>query len=99
LEENSDDYEEHTTQEPGLGFDNGDVSFEEMDDAVPYICGSFNGWRYQKMRKVYDLCSELDSENFMPVWDECQDRGLIKMSAKLKTCTPHERNIYERTRK
>ena len=31
---------------PGLGHVDGSASYDELEDKVPYICGSFTGWRY-----------------------------------------------------
>ena len=51
-----------TGLDPGLGFANGTLSYDELDDRVPYISGTFTGWRYQKMRPVFEICSEYDKD-------------------------------------
>ena len=28
---------------------NGNLKYSALDNQVPYICGSFTGWRYRKM--------------------------------------------------
>ena len=33
--------------EPGLGFVDGNLSYDELQDKVPYLAGSFTGWRYK----------------------------------------------------
>jgi hypothetical protein len=51
-----------TGYDPGLGFANGTLPYDELDDRRPYIAGSFTGWRYQKMRSVFEICSEFDKD-------------------------------------
>lgn len=31
---------------PGLGHADGTVDYDELEDRVPYLSGSFTGWRY-----------------------------------------------------
>jgi len=33
------------------------------------------------MRKVHDITTEMDGDNYMDVWNECKDRGLIRRQA------------------
>ena len=53
-----------TTLEPGIGFANGSAPYDELEDQVPYLAGSMNGWRYQKMKTVFDYCNKLDGYSF-----------------------------------
>ena len=45
---------------PGLGFARGNLSYEDLDDRVPYLTGSFTGWRYRKMIPVHEFCQRID---------------------------------------
>jgi hypothetical protein len=56
---------------PGLGHVNGALPYDELDDGVPYIAGSFTGWRYKKMQRVYDICGSFDSDYLEP-FERCK---------------------------
>lgn len=40
---------------PELGFTNGSLPYEQLDDKIPYIAGSFTGWHYKKMIPLHDF--------------------------------------------
>ena len=57
------DYEESEKNvDPGLGHVNGSLPYDDLDDQVPYISGSFSGWRYKKMLPVHELCKRMDRD-------------------------------------
>ena len=41
------DFIENETNE--LVYENTDVKYSQLDNQVPFICGSFTGWRYRRM--------------------------------------------------
>ena len=41
---------------------NGGLAYEDLDDRIPYLCGSFTGWRYIKMHSLGDFCREHDTK-------------------------------------
>jgi hypothetical protein len=47
-------------ESPGLGFENGNLPYESLKDKVPYIAGSFTGWRYKSMRPLHEWTREVD---------------------------------------
>ena len=56
--------------DPGLGHTDGSLTYEEMENKVPYLAGSFTGWRYMKMKNVFDLCTECDTDYTEP-YERC----------------------------
>jgi hypothetical protein len=46
----------------GLGFEDTSVPYDELEDKVPYLCASFTGWRYKKMRLLNEWTKELDQD-------------------------------------
>jgi len=63
--------------DPGIGYVNANLSFEELEDQVPYLTGSFNGWRYKKMRPLHEWTRELDVDIEDPL-DIGKSKGLIR---------------------
>ena len=51
---------------PGKGFVNGHLGYDELDDGVPYLTGSFTGWRYRKMLQVSEVCKEMVGDYVEP---------------------------------
>jgi len=62
--------------DPGLGHTNGTLAYDDMEDQVPYLSGSFTGWRYLKMRSVFDLCTN-DDKDYSEPFERCQNNGKI----------------------
>lgn len=50
------------TEPPGLGHVNGNLSYEELPEKVPYLCGSFTGWRYKQMQPLSEWCRQIDRD-------------------------------------
>jgi hypothetical protein len=67
--------------EPGLGFDDGTATYKNLENKVPYLTGSFTGWRYKKMRPLFDVLTELD-EDYMPAFDLAKAMGSVHRMAK-----------------
>lgn len=47
-------------EDPGLGFIPTKMTYDEMEDRIPMVAGSFTGWRYRKMRLLNEWTRELD---------------------------------------
>ena len=48
-------------EESGLGFVKGNLPYSELADKIPFVTGSFTGWRYKPMVRLDDFCKYLDS--------------------------------------
>jgi hypothetical protein len=53
--------------DPGLGFAKGNVPYEELENRIPYITGSFTGWRYRKMLPLHEYIQLIDKEFMDPI--------------------------------
>ena len=42
-----------------LIYENTNVKYRNLKNQVPYICGSFTGWRYRKMTSLEDFTKNL----------------------------------------
>ena len=42
-------------------------NYMELADRVPYLCGSFTGWRYQKMHSLEQFCRQHDMDLKTPL--------------------------------
>ena len=63
------------------------------------MAGSFNGWKYEKMRSVFDMCVDMDKENYMNDFDKAQASGRIgRKATTVEKLTLKERKGYEETR-
>lgn len=49
-------------EDPGLGFIPTKMTYDEMEDRIPMVAGSFTGWRYRKMRLLNEWTRELDQD-------------------------------------
>ena len=63
--------------DPGLGYANGSLPYDELDDKTPYLCASFTGWRYRKMRLLCDWTREMDPDPPEPL-KLGKEKGLIR---------------------
>ena len=41
---------------------NGGLEYEQLDDQIPYLCGSFTGWRYIKMQSLEEFNKKHDQD-------------------------------------
>ena len=57
------------------------MKYSEFDDRVPYLAGSFTGWRYMKMIDLEELNRSKDPypRNLLKM---CQDARQIRKSVK-----------------
>jgi len=76
-EEGVETVHEERKMEPGLGHVNGAVSYDELDDGVPYLAGSFTGWRYKKMERVHDICKSMNPE-YVDTFTRCKNAARIR---------------------
>ena len=67
VESEIDTNNENLDMNPGLGHVKGNLTYEEFEDRIPYITGSFTGWRYKKMRPIHEWCMKLDIEPTDPL--------------------------------
>lgn len=66
-------------EDPGLGHVNGNVSYDRLENKIPYLCGSFTGWRYKKMVPLHEFNQGMDKEWKDP-FEQCKANGTIKFS-------------------
>lgn len=66
-------------QDPGLGHVNGNLTYDELDNKIPYIAGSFTGWRYKKMQPLHEFNRGMDKDCKDP-FEMCKNNGTIKIS-------------------
>ena len=43
------------SEESDLLHCNGNKEYKKLDDRIPYLCGSFTGWRYLKMHSLEEF--------------------------------------------
>ena len=80
--------------DPGKGHVNGSLPYDDLDDGVPYISGSFSGWRYKKMIPVHELCKRMDRD-YTSCFELCQNIGKIrKRICDLDDATKKEKSDY-----
>jgi hypothetical protein len=48
--------------DPGRGYVDGALNYDQLEDQVPYISGNFTGWRYRKMIPVYQMCRNIKNK-------------------------------------
>ena len=65
----------------GIGFENGNLPYESLKDKVPYIAGSFTGWRYKSMRPLHEWTREVDKQVIDP-FEMAKKAGHIRHWAK-----------------
>jgi hypothetical protein len=58
---------DNTNDDPGIGFVQGNVNYDKLEDKIPYITGSFTGWRYRKMIRLDQFTREIDKEFLEPI--------------------------------
>ena len=76
-EEGNEKVEVTRVKEAGLGHVNGAVPYECLDDGVPYLAGSFTGWRYKKMERVFDICKTMNPD-YVDAFIRCKESGRIR---------------------
>jgi hypothetical protein len=42
-------------QEGEIGFKNGQADYHELEEKIPYLAGSFTGWRYKSMHVLHEM--------------------------------------------
>ena len=52
--------------DPGLGYEKA-ATYDELEDRVPYLVGSFTGWRYKKMIKLSEFTKMNDKQFVDPI--------------------------------
>ena len=52
-----------------LIYENTNLKYKKLDDQVPFICGSFTGWRYRRMISLEQFNRELDPEEPVDPFD------------------------------
>jgi hypothetical protein len=75
--------------DPGLGFEKA-AYYSELDNRVPYITGSFTGWRYKKMMPLHEFTKSID-KSYVDAMQIGKDRGDIRSSVE----TEKDFNEYE----
>ena len=83
-------------EDKDLYYVNGNLSYDDQEDRVPYLCGSFTGWRYLKMISLEDKCRSLDEELKSP-FELAKDMYRVKKWKKLKECDDWEKRWIEVT--
>ena len=75
-----------------LIYTNANVKYSQLDNQVPYLCGSFTGWRYHKMYSLEEFNRKFDDSK-MTAFD------LAAASGKIRKRTENESqcNDYERS--
>ena len=63
--------------DPGLGFTRGNVPYEQLEDKVPILAGSFTGWRYRKMVPLHEFTRARDKDFIDP-----EERCIIENKVK-----------------
>lgn len=53
-------------EDPGLGYEKV-LTYRELEDRVPYLVGSFTGWRYKKMIKLSEFTKMNDKQYVDPI--------------------------------
>lgn len=77
--------------DPGLGHVKGNVSYEELDDRIPYVAASFTGWKYRKMTPIHHLTKEMD-DKYKDPFEIAKSEGLLKR----QTRKPEDMNKKEK---
>jgi hypothetical protein len=84
---------------PDTDPEHGSAAYDDLDDKVPYLAGSFTGYQYRKMRSVYDFCSSVDEEANFDILEKAKANGTINRWAKsFDQLTPKEKRGYEEIR-
>ena len=79
---------------PGIDHVDGTVPYHELEDRVPYVAASFTGWRYKKMKRVFDVCTNMNKD-YVEAFERCRDIGKIRKRVdSLANCTNYEKKNY-----
>ena len=81
---------------PGeLEFDNGHVSYEDLENKQPYLAGSFTGWRYRKMKLLHEYTAAMTKRprDFLEVAQDM--RKVRRKCATLDDCSKVEKRWVE----
>ena len=76
--------------EKDLFFCNGGVKYSQLENQVPYICGSFTGWRYRKMFNLEDFNRRLEVEKVSPFDIAKEARKIRKNVTTIEKCNEYE---------
>ena len=57
---------------------NANVKYSALENQVPYICGSFTGWRYRKMLSLEEFNKNLDEHPIDPFEIACSQGHIRK---------------------
>ena len=64
-------------KEQGIAFTDTSVGYSKLENQVPYLAGTFNGWRYQKMFNLEEFNTVRDEEPPDP-FEVAKDKGLVR---------------------
>ena len=82
-------------EEKDLVYANGSVKYSQLDNQVPYICGSFTGWRYRKMLSLEHFNRSFEKEIVDPFEIAVSQGRIRKRTSSLAQCSDREKRYVE----
>lgn len=68
----------------------GNLKYDKLEDKIPYITGSFTGWRYKKMIRLDQFTREIDKDFLEPI-----EIGKRESEIRRRVESPADFNEYE----
>ena len=75
-------------------YENTNVDYRQLPDQVPFVCGSFTGWRYKKMLSLEEFNEGFD-ERGDPFEMALSLNQIRKHITKIEYCNEHEQKYME----
>ena len=63
--------------EQGIAFTDASVGYSKLENQTPYVAGTFNGWRYQKMYNLEEFNRSHDDDPPDP-FEVAKEKGLVR---------------------
>lgn len=82
-------------EEPGLGHVKGNLSYEELQNKIPYIAGSFTGWRYKQMIPLHQFAMDIDHDYKDPIEIGKTEGKIRKKVTSVDQLLPDEKLYYD----
>ena len=71
------------------------VKYSQFENQVPFVCGSFTGWRYRKMIPLEDFNRGFETDPVDPFEIACSQGKIRKRVMNKEQCNEYERRYVE----
>ena len=82
-------------EEKDAMYENTNLKYSKLENQVPFVCGSFTGWRYRRMIPLEDFNRSYDEEQEDPFDIACSQGHIRKRVTSRDQCNEYEARFVE----